>query len=51
MNNKYVKPKMMIVQLQGQHQVLQASQQNGMSMDMSGYQKGGNDKDDDGWED
>jgi hypothetical protein len=46
MNNKYVKPKMMVVQLQGRHQVLQASQQNGMSMDMSGY-----DKDDDGWED
>ena len=51
MNNKYVKPKMMVVQLQGRHQVLQASQQSGMSMDMSGYQKGGDEKDDDGWED
>lgn len=48
MNNKYVKPKMMVVQLQGRHQVLQASQQSGMSMDMSGY---GGEKDDDGWED
>jgi hypothetical protein len=49
MNNKYVKPKMMVVQLQGRHQVLQASQQSGMSMDMSGYQEGGDEKD--GWED
>jgi hypothetical protein len=51
MNNKYVKPKMMVVQLQGRHQVLQASQQSGMSMGMSGYQKGGDGKDDDGWGD
>ncbi len=36
MKNKYEKPKTKVVLLQGRHHLLQASQQKGMSVEMSG---------------
>ena len=49
MKYKYEKPNMTVVLLQGRHHLLQASQQ-GMSMNMSGYQQGGDGSgDNDGW--
>lgn len=51
MKTEYEKPKTKVVLLQGQHHLLETSG-NGMSVDMSGYQKGGNGSDEsDGWTD
>lgn len=51
MKRKYEKPKTKVVLLQGQRHLLQVSQQNGMNVSISGYQKGGNGSNDsDGWD-
>lgn len=50
MNNNYNKPKIRVVQLLGQNHLLEASQQSGVSVKMSGYEQGGKGSEGDGWE-
>lgn len=51
MKDKYEKPKTKVVMMQGRRHLLVVSG-TGMSVDMSGYQKGGNGFDEsDGWTD
>lgn len=48
MKDKYEKPKTKVVMMQGRRHLLEVS--SGMSVDMSGYQKGGDGSEDsDGW--
>ena len=51
MKDKYEKPETKVVLLQTRLHLLQVSQEKGIKMDMSGYQKGDDDSDDDddGW--